>query len=72
MAFAGRLAGALMGFKTADGRHETLLAMLRIQPASLLMPVPVHASHLAEMPINLRRSLAPSKPAFGAWIMRPD
>ena len=37
--FTGRLAGALNGFKTAEGRHETLLAMLRTHPASILTPV---------------------------------
>ena len=36
---AGRLAGALIGLKTAEGRHEALLAMLRTTPASLFMPV---------------------------------
>ena len=37
--FTGKLAGALNGFKTAEGRHETLLAMLRSNPASILTPV---------------------------------
>lgn len=36
---AGKLAGALLGMKTAEGRHETLLAMLRTSPAASLMPV---------------------------------
>ena len=35
----GKLAGALLGMKTAEGRHETLLAMLRTNPAASLMPV---------------------------------
>ena len=39
MPSAGRLAGALVGLKTAEGRHEALLAMLRTTPASLFMPV---------------------------------
>ncbi|CAK0781038.1 hypothetical protein CVIRNUC_005265 [Coccomyxa viridis] len=36
---AGRLAGVLVGLKTAEGRHEALLAMLRTTPASVFMPV---------------------------------
>ena len=39
MPSAGRLAGALLGLKTAEGRHEALLAMLWTTPASLFMPV---------------------------------
>ena len=39
MLSAGRLAGALIGLKTAEGRHEALLAMLRTTPASLFTPV---------------------------------
>lgn len=42
----GKLAGALIGMKTAEGRHETLLAMLHTTPTVSLMPVPLRPTQL--------------------------